>query len=159
MQQLHHSRLNSNIIWSETNFPSTLPSCRRNHQILELQNCWLHQLLRNSAPTRLRRRCFSTRRPRANYRDFGLSGHILRELVHEGLLPGATRSSCNPRTVHLPFCYKWFILFVQIWWRGTFKVRLGFECAIKSLPSCLELLQLQNCWLHKDCCYLSEKHI
>nr|YP_010457085.1 ribosomal protein S14 [Microtropis henryi]YP_010457525.1 ribosomal protein S14 [Microtropis osmanthoides]UUA68267.1 ribosomal protein S14 [Microtropis henryi]UUA68795.1 ribosomal protein S14 [Microtropis osmanthoides] len=48
---------------------------------------------RNSAPTRLHRRCFSTGRPRANYRDFGLSGHILRERVHAGLLPGATRSS------------------------------------------------------------------
>ncbi|KAL6492610.1 ribosomal protein S14, S11 [Orobanche gracilis] len=48
---------------------------------------------RNSAPTRLNRRCFSTGRPRANYRDFGLSGHILREMVHACLLPGATRSS------------------------------------------------------------------
>nr|YP_010040500.1 ribosomal protein S14 [Senna spectabilis]QOZ39881.1 ribosomal protein S14 [Senna spectabilis] len=48
---------------------------------------------RNSAPTRLHRRCFSTGRPRANYRDFGLSGHILREMVHACLLPGATRSS------------------------------------------------------------------
>nr|YP_010624833.1 ribosomal protein S14 [Desmos chinensis]WBG68790.1 ribosomal protein S14 [Desmos chinensis] len=48
---------------------------------------------RNSAPTRLRRRCFSTGRPRANYRDFGLSGYILRERVHACLLPGATRSS------------------------------------------------------------------
>nr|CUR01707.1 rps14 [Acacia daphnifolia] len=48
---------------------------------------------RNSAPTRLRRRCFLTGRARANYRDFGLSGHILREMVHAGLLPGATRSS------------------------------------------------------------------
>lgn len=48
---------------------------------------------RNSAPTRLRRRCFSTGKPRANYRDFGLSGHILRETVHACLLPGATRSS------------------------------------------------------------------
>nr|YP_010549247.1 ribosomal protein S14 [Triosteum sinuatum]UYL25486.1 ribosomal protein S14 [Triosteum sinuatum] len=48
---------------------------------------------RNSAPTRLRRRCFSTGRPRANYRDFGLSGHILREMVHACLLPGTTRSS------------------------------------------------------------------
>ncbi|KAJ9535070.1 hypothetical protein OSB04_un001855 [Centaurea solstitialis] len=35
---------------------------------------------RNSAPTRLHRRCFSTGRPRANYRDFGLSGQILREM-------------------------------------------------------------------------------
>lgn len=47
----------------------------------------------NSAPTRLRRRCFLTGRPRANYRDFGLSGHMLREMVHACLLPGATRSS------------------------------------------------------------------
>ena len=53
----------------------------------------LEALPRNSAPTRLRRRCFSTGRPRANYRDFGLSGHILREMVHACLLPGATRSS------------------------------------------------------------------
>nr|ANS11017.1 ribosomal protein S14 [Euphronia guianensis] len=48
---------------------------------------------RNSAPTRLRRRCFSTGRPRANYRDFGLCGYRLREMVHACLLPGATRSS------------------------------------------------------------------
>ncbi|KAL2898531.1 hypothetical protein RDABS01_040313 [Bienertia sinuspersici] len=45
------------------------------------------------APTRLHRRCFLTRRPRAKYRDFGLSGQILREMVHTCLLPGATRSS------------------------------------------------------------------
>nr|YP_009648666.1 ribosomal protein S14 [Casuarina glauca]YP_010199998.1 ribosomal protein S14 [Casuarina cunninghamiana]QWE50909.1 ribosomal protein S14 [Casuarina equisetifolia]QDA81642.1 ribosomal protein S14 [Casuarina glauca]QXF29340.1 ribosomal protein S14 [Casuarina equisetifolia]UAD90169.1 ribosomal protein S14 [Casuarina cunninghamiana] len=48
---------------------------------------------RNSTPTRLRRRCFLTGRPRANYRDFGLSRHILREMVHACLLPGVTRSS------------------------------------------------------------------
>nr|WOC91868.1 ribosomal protein S14 [Utricularia olivacea] len=48
---------------------------------------------RNSAPTRLHRRCYVTGRPRANYRDFGLSGHILREMIHACLLPGAIRSS------------------------------------------------------------------
>nr|YP_010974890.1 ribosomal protein S14 [Muellerina eucalyptoides]WNR57532.1 ribosomal protein S14 [Muellerina eucalyptoides]WNR57597.1 ribosomal protein S14 [Muellerina eucalyptoides]WNR57662.1 ribosomal protein S14 [Muellerina eucalyptoides] len=53
----------------------------------------LQSLPRNSAPTRLHRRCFSTGRSRANYRDFGLSGHILREMVHACLVPGATRSS------------------------------------------------------------------
>lgn len=53
----------------------------------------LQSLPRNSAPTRLHRRCFSTGKPRANYRDFELSGHILREMVHACLLPGATRSS------------------------------------------------------------------
>jgi small subunit ribosomal protein S14 len=48
---------------------------------------------RNSAPIRLHRRCLVTGRPRANYRDFGLSGHILRKMVHACLLPGATKSS------------------------------------------------------------------
>nr|CAI2546857.1 ribosomal protein S14 [Spirodela intermedia] len=53
----------------------------------------LQSLPRNSAPTRLHRRCFLTGRPRGNYRDFGLSGHILREMVNTCLVPGATRSS------------------------------------------------------------------
>nr|YP_009002349.1 ribosomal protein S14 [Phelipanche ramosa]ANX10240.1 ribosomal protein S14 [Phelipanche aegyptiaca]ANX10262.1 ribosomal protein S14 [Phelipanche lavandulacea]CDL93435.1 ribosomal protein S14 [Phelipanche ramosa] len=53
----------------------------------------LQSLPRNSAPTRLRRRCFLTGSPRANYRDFGLSRHILREMVLACLLPGATISS------------------------------------------------------------------
>nr|QBE88712.1 ribosomal protein S14 [Hypertelis spergulacea] len=50
-------------------------------------------LPRDSSPTRLRKRCFLTGRPRAIFRDFGLSGHVLREMFHECLLPGATRSS------------------------------------------------------------------
>ncbi|KAI3470635.1 hypothetical protein Pfo_027298 [Paulownia fortunei] len=47
---------------------------------------------RNSVPTRFRRYCFSIGRSRANYQDFGLSGHILREMVHAYLLAGAIRS-------------------------------------------------------------------
>ncbi|CAN6446811.1 unnamed protein product [Victoria cruziana] len=47
---------------------------------------------RNSAPIRLHRCCFLTERPRANYRDFGLSRHVLHKMVH-ACLPGATRSS------------------------------------------------------------------
>ena len=61
-------------------------------EIIEIQ-IKLQSLPRNSAPTRLHRRCLFTGRPRANYRDFGLSGHILREMVHACLLPGATKSS------------------------------------------------------------------
>lgn len=65
---------------------SKVPSLREQHGKLQSSP-------RNSAPIRLHRRCFLTGRPRANYRDFGLSGHILREMVHACLLPGATRSS------------------------------------------------------------------
>nr|YP_009659411.1 ribosomal protein S14 [Riccia fluitans]QCR64623.1 ribosomal protein S14 [Riccia fluitans]QYB18438.1 ribosomal protein S14 [Riccia fluitans]WKW95026.1 ribosomal protein S14 [Riccia fluitans] len=53
----------------------------------------LQSLPRNSAPTRLHRRCFLTGRPKANYRDFGLSRHLLREMAHACLLPGVTKSS------------------------------------------------------------------
>ncbi|RCV41527.1 hypothetical protein SETIT_9G143200v2 [Setaria italica] len=53
----------------------------------------LQSLPRNSASTPLHRCCFLTGRPRANYRDFGLSRHILREMVYACLLPSATRSS------------------------------------------------------------------
>jgi small subunit ribosomal protein S14 len=53
----------------------------------------LQQLPRNSAPTRLRNRCWLTGRSRGYYRDFGLSRHVLREMAHQGLLPGVTKSS------------------------------------------------------------------
>ncbi len=53
----------------------------------------LQQLPRNSAPTRLRNRCWLTGRPRGYYRDFGLSRHVIREMAHTGLLPGVVKSS------------------------------------------------------------------
>lgn len=53
----------------------------------------IQQLPRNSAPTRLRNRCWVTGRPRGYYRDFGLSRNVLREMAHQGLLPGVVKSS------------------------------------------------------------------
>ena len=51
------------------------------------------KLPRNSSPNRHRNRCWATGRSRAYYRDFGLSRHVLREMAHEGLIPGLTKSS------------------------------------------------------------------
>jgi len=53
----------------------------------------IQQLPRNSAKTRIRNRCWKTGRPRGFYRDFGLSRHVLREMAHQCLLPGVTKSS------------------------------------------------------------------
>lgn len=53
----------------------------------------IQQLPRNSAPNRVRNRCWQTGRPRGYYRDFGLSRHVLREMAHQGLLPGVVKSS------------------------------------------------------------------
>lgn len=53
----------------------------------------IQQLPRNSAPNRVRNRCWLTGRPRAYYRDFGLCRIALRDMAHEGLLPGVVKSS------------------------------------------------------------------
>jgi small subunit ribosomal protein S14 len=48
---------------------------------------------RNSSPTRHRNRCWVTGRSRGFYRDFGLSRHVVREMAHEGIIPGLKKSS------------------------------------------------------------------
>jgi len=53
----------------------------------------IQKLPRNSAKNRIRNRCWKTGRPRGFYRDFGVSRHVLREMAHNCLLPGVTKSS------------------------------------------------------------------
>jgi small subunit ribosomal protein S14 len=47
----------------------------------------------DSNPVRLHNRCQLTGRPRGYYRDFGLCRNQLRQLAHEGKLPGVVKSS------------------------------------------------------------------
>ncbi len=53
----------------------------------------IQQLPRNSAKVRIRNRCWKTGRPRGFFRDFGISRHVLREMVHECIVPGVRKSS------------------------------------------------------------------
>lgn len=53
----------------------------------------LQRLPRNSSKIRIRNRCWKTGRPRGVFRDFGLSRHVFREMAHQCLLPGITKSS------------------------------------------------------------------
>jgi small subunit ribosomal protein S14 len=53
----------------------------------------LHKLPKDSSKVRHRNRCEVTGRPRAYYRQFGISRIALRELGLQGLLPGVTKSS------------------------------------------------------------------
>ena len=53
----------------------------------------LQKLPRNSSRVRLNRRCNVSGRPKAVYRHFGLSRHVLHELAHQGLLPGVRKAS------------------------------------------------------------------
>jgi small subunit ribosomal protein S14 len=51
------------------------------------------QFPKNSSQTRFKRFCWKTGRNRGFFRDFNLSRHILREMSHNCLLPGLTKSS------------------------------------------------------------------
>ena len=53
----------------------------------------IQKLPRNSAKIRIRNRCWKTGRPRGVCRDFGVSRHVFREMAHQCLLPGVTKSS------------------------------------------------------------------
>ena len=53
----------------------------------------LAKLPRNSSKTRYRRLCKLTGRSRAVYRKFGISRIMLRELAHEGHIPGMKKAS------------------------------------------------------------------
>ncbi|CAM9095109.1 unnamed protein product [Sphacelaria rigidula] len=53
----------------------------------------IEQLPRNSAPVRLRNRCWRTGRSRGIYRDFGLCRHMIREMAHNCILPGVRKAS------------------------------------------------------------------
>ena len=53
----------------------------------------LQKLPRNSFKTRICNRCWKTGRSRGVMRDFGLSRHVFRQMAHQCLLPGVTKSS------------------------------------------------------------------
>ncbi len=53
----------------------------------------IQSLPRNSAPNRIRNRCWATGKPRGVYRDFGLCRNQLRARAHRGELPGLVKSS------------------------------------------------------------------
>lgn len=53
----------------------------------------LHNLPRNSSPTRWKNRCKETGRPRAYMRTFGLSRLSFREHASKGEIPGVTKAS------------------------------------------------------------------
>ncbi|KAB0659656.1 30S ribosomal protein S14 [Burkholderia diffusa] len=53
----------------------------------------LQQLPRNANPTRQRKRCAITGRPRGTFRKFGLARNKIREIAFRGEIPGLTKAS------------------------------------------------------------------
>ncbi len=53
----------------------------------------LRSLPRDSNPNRVRNRCQFTGRPRGNYRKFGISRIVFREMALNGQIPGVKKAS------------------------------------------------------------------
>lgn len=53
----------------------------------------LAKIPRNANPNRIRNRCSFTGRPRAVYRRFGVCRIVVRDLAHEGKIPGMRKAS------------------------------------------------------------------
>jgi small subunit ribosomal protein S14 len=53
----------------------------------------IEKLPKNSVKVRSRNRCWRTGRGRGVYKDFGLCRHMIREMAHNGLLPGVYKAS------------------------------------------------------------------
>ena len=67
--------------------PRTSPEERAAAQVA------LQKMPRDASPSRGRRRCAITGRPRGVYRKFGLSRVKIRETVNRGELPGVSKAS------------------------------------------------------------------
>jgi small subunit ribosomal protein S14 len=85
-------RLEKKYALKRTNLLNDYKNEKSFNEKLEIHS-QIQQLPRNSAKTRIRNRCWKTGRPRGVSRDFGLSRHVLREMAHQCLLPGVTKSS------------------------------------------------------------------
>lgn len=53
----------------------------------------LQKLPKDSSKIRIKNRCWKSGRPRGYFRFFGLSRNSLREMAHQGLIPGLQKSS------------------------------------------------------------------
>lgn len=74
-------------------YKATIRSTKTSEEEKDDARARLAKLPRNSNPNRIRNRCAFTGRPRAVYRRFGICRIVLRDLAHEGKIPGMRKSS------------------------------------------------------------------
>ncbi len=74
-------------------YKSTIRSTKSSEEDRDEAREQLAKLPKNSNPNRYRNRCTFTGRSRAVYRRFGVCRIVLRELAHEGKIPGMRKAS------------------------------------------------------------------
>lgn len=91
-REIKRQILNEKYKTKRENIKQELKQSKTFSELIEVQKKF-QKLPLNSANNRLRNRCWKTGRSRSFFRDFGLSRHVLREMAHDGLLPGVKKSS------------------------------------------------------------------
>ena len=91
-RELKRKKLITKYSEKRKNLLKELKNANSLEQIFEI-NEKIQKLPRNSSRIRLRNRCWKTGRPRGFFRFFGLCRNVVREMSHECLLPGVTKSS------------------------------------------------------------------
>jgi len=74
-------------------YKAIIASSKSSEEEIDEARAKLAKLPRNSNPNRVRNRCSFTGRPRAVYRRFGVCRMVMRDLAHEGKIPGMRKSS------------------------------------------------------------------
>lgn len=74
-------------------YKAIISSSKSSEEEVDEARAKLAGLPRNANPNRVRNRCSFTGRPRAVYRRFGVCRIVLRDLAHEGKIPGMRKSS------------------------------------------------------------------
>ena len=91
-REIKRIKLNQKYSEKRNNLKKEYSKAQTFESKMEIHNK-LQKLPLNSSKIRIRNRCWKTGRPRGYYRDFGVSRHVLREMAHQCLLPGVTKSS------------------------------------------------------------------
>ncbi|QDV06349.1 30S ribosomal protein S14 [Planctomycetes bacterium Poly30] len=74
-------------------YKATIRSTKSSEEDKDAAREALAKIPRNANPNRVRLRCSFTGRPRAVYRRFGVCRIVLRDLAHEGKVPGMRKAS------------------------------------------------------------------
>lgn len=85
-------KLNQKYAFKRVKLLESYGSAENFHSKMEIHSK-LQKLPRNSSKIRIRNRCWKTGRSRGVFSDFGVSRHVFREMAHQCLLPGVTKSS------------------------------------------------------------------
>ncbi|MFT5733575.1 MAG: small subunit ribosomal protein S14 [Planctomycetota bacterium] len=74
-------------------YKATIRSTKTSEEAKDEARAALAKIPRNANPNRVRNRCSFTGRPRAVYRRFGVCRIVVRDLAHEGKIPGMRKAS------------------------------------------------------------------